>query len=1570
MDITVNDANLNPVLNPIGSQEIDEAQHLEFVITATDSDGDALTLIAEDLPANAALTDSGNGHGLFEFDPDFTQGGNYSVRFIVSDNVLADTELVDITVNNINLPVILEPIATPHDINENDTLEFLVTASDPDGPPGIFANGLPANASFIDSGNGTGSFIFTPDYFQSGSYPILFYAADGELADSQQVVINVQNINLPPIIEPIGARMIYEGDTLQIQINVSDIDDVPSTITVENLTPRSTFADNGNWTADFEFRPILGDAGVYNVTFIASDGEFADTELVEITVLDSNWPPVWDPIPNYQVQEGGILAFNVSAGDPDLDTIPVLSVANLPINATFTDSGNGHGRFRFAPDYSQSGIYYLDFLASDGELVDTAVATITVVESGNQQPVIDSIGSQEVNENEHLEFVMSAYDPEGTIPILSTFSLPPNASFVDSGNGHGLFEFDPDYTQQGVYNAGFVASDGQYADTEIVEIQVHNINLPPVLGPIGELSVTENDSLGVTILANDPDFDVISFIIENQPENSELIDLGDGSAVFSFQPGYYQSGIYSVLFIVSDSTLSDSEIVVITVFEAGNQPPVFYPPVDSLWSVVEGDSLGFEIIANDPDATPVNFTYSPSPFNSGFIQTVLDTVVFFFMPAFDQAGFYDYWISIDDGEFYDTLNFTVEVIEAGSLPPEFDPVDPQNIAESETLIVDISANDPDSPDSPIITILNPHPHSSFVYNGDGTAVYSYMPDFYDAGIDTVTFIAIDGDYLQAFLEVEITTHETNIAPTIVYEGDSVALQGETLEAELITTDSTDQQGGLLYLTAVYLPLNANFVDNGDYTGTFTFTPDFEQTGQDSAIFVVSDNGIPTLSNAITVHLEIREQNRPPVIDPLGAFEIDQADTILIPISAVDEDGDTIVFRLAGNPEPPRNASIIDSGDGTGWLKFAPDYTQEGIFIINVEAYDLLDNDIKSAWIFVNDLGNQIPTLNHIDDISMVEGETLQVEIIASDPDSTPPAILVENLPYRATFTDHNDGTATLYFIPLFNQAGSYQMLFIAIDPDSAVDSQYVNLNVIEAGNQYPQLGYISNESVHEGDTLIFDINANDPDSTIPSLATGDLPENASFVDSGGGVGTFTFMPTYFQSGQYYIIFKAIDSEDSTFIDSTEVRINVVNENRSPEIDSIGPCYVMEGDILEFLVTASDPDSTYPILEQRGTPLMNSSFVDSGNGVGLFTFAPDYNQAGLKYVGFSAIDSEDTTITDDISVRIIITNYNRPPVLDPLPVADTIIEDSSYTLLISAADPDLTIPYLFAHNMPAGATFVDNNDGTGVFEFTPVFDDIGIYTITFGAIDSIVPVRADSQDVEITVVSHNMHAPQFEPVTTEYRIDPDSSLSINLLAIDLDNDPLTITISGGFPDSATFVDYGDGSALFEWEPTIADMGIYYFQFTVNDGTGLSDQLQFVIEVRDCYPYLPGDVNMSMGIWPPNVIGSDVTYLVNYFRGISGVESCELGSFWASADVNGDCQIIGSDVIKLVNYFKGLTFIYFCPDYEPCWHSQGDLPDDQPSGWPNCDSSPANGVDELIKNSGNNSNAKIPDRDGSQ
>ncbi|MCP4581184.1 MAG: hypothetical protein GY839_06165 [candidate division Zixibacteria bacterium] len=116
---------------------------------------------------------------------------------------------------------------------------------------------------------------------------------------------------------------------------------------------------------------------------------------------------------------------------------------------------------------------------------------------------------------------------------------------------------------------------------------------------------------------------------------------------------------------------------------------------------------------------------------------------------------------------------------------------------------------------------------------------------------------------------------------------------------------------------------------------------------------------------------------------------------------------------------------------------------------------------------------------------------------------------------------------------------------------------------------------------------------------------------------------------------------------------------------------------------------------------------------------------------------------------------------------------------------------------------------------------------------------------------------------------------------------------------------------------------------------------SDTTELNVIMGQAYQYLPGDVNMYNGAWPPMVIGGDVTYLVSFMRGMPSSQRCEFDGFWCSADANGDCLVIGSDVTKLVGYFRGMGSMLWCQDYPTTWSTPDDLPAEAPDGWPGCE-----------------------------
>jgi PKD repeat protein len=1418
--ITVTEFGNNaPELDSIGAQAVDEGNTLEFRIHAVDLDADSIILSALDVPANVTFVDSGNGAGSFVFSPDYTQSGAYPVTFIASDGSLADSEAVEITVDHVNLAPVLNPIG-PRTTIEGGHLAFLITASDFDGDPLVLsADSLPANASFTDSGNGTGRFVFDPDYTQSGFHDVVFKVSDAALSDSEVVRITVLEAgNQPPVLDSIGSRTLNETDTLRVRIHGTDPDGDTPALFVRNNPANSSFVDSGNGAGSFTFTPTYDQAGVYQVTFAATDGALLDSEVVEITVDNVNRPPELDSIGSQAVAEGGTLQFRIHASDPDLDLI-VLSASGVPANSIFADSGNGAGSFTFNPDYTQAGTYSVTFVAIDtlGGM-DDEVVQITVTEFGNNAPELDSIGPQAVDEGDTLKLRIHAVDADEDPLALDTLNVPLNATFVDSGNGAGLFVFAPDFTQSGVYDVTFIASDGSLADSELVQITVNQINLPPELDSIGPQTVVEGGTLELRIYASDPDLDSIILDALDVPANAVFVDSGNGAGSLVFTPDFTQEGIYGVTFIASDASLADTQMVQITVAEFGNNAP----ELDSIGpqTVIEGDILEFGVHATDIDADSIIFSALDVPENGSFVDSGNGGGSLLFAPDFTQSGTYAVTFIASDGSLADSEVVEITVTEFGNNAPELDSIGPQTVIEGQTLELGIRATDLDA-DSIILSALDVPPNASLVDSGNGAGSFVFDPDFTQSGIYTVTFIASDGLLADSQAVGVTVTEFGNHAPELDSIGPQSVVEGNTLQFRV---HAVDIDADSIILSAPDVPVNASFVDSGNGAGSFFFAADFDQSGIHTVTFIAGDG---SLADSEVVEITVTEYgNIAPVLDSIGPQTVTEGQTLEFGMHATDIDGDSIILSAL---DVPPNATLIDSGNGAGSFLFMPDFTQSRLYTVTFIASDGSLADSQVVEITVTEFGNHAPELDSIGPQAVIEGGTLELRLHALDVDADPIILDTLNVPINVVFVDSGDGAGSFIFTPDFTQAGIYSVTFIASD-GSLADSETVEITVTEFGNNPPELDSIGPQTVLEGSTLEFRIHAIDLDADSIILDTADVPLNATFIDSGNGAGSFAFTPGFTQAGVYYVTFIA---SDGSLADSQVVEMTVTEfGNNPPELDSIGAHTVVEGETLDFRIHATDLDADPIMLDTLGVPL-NATFVDSGNGAGSFIFTPDFTQAGIYSVTFIASDG---FLADSQAVEITVTEFgNHPPELDSIG-SRSVAEMDTLRFRISAVDIDADSIILDTLNIPLNAAFVDSGNGAGSFVFVPDTGQAGTYYVTFIASD--VLLAADSEVVEITVTEWSNRPPVLDSIGPQ-AVSENDSLILVVSASDPDGAIPMLSVSE-LPANATFVDSGNGRGLFRFRPDFYQAGAETVTFNAIDISmtpNLSDFENVVITIVD-------------------------------------------------------------------------------------------------------------------------------------
>ncbi len=357
--LTVSNANQAPVLAGIDSQTVAENSSLTFTVSAFDADDDQLSFSVTGLPSGASFSGS---TGVFNWTPDYSDAGSYTMTFSVSDGSLSDSQSVAVTVTNVNRTPVLSSIGTKS-VAEGALLSFAVSASDADGDTLSYsASGLPDGATFDSS---TRIFSWTPDYAETENtrvFAVAFSVSDGSASASETVTINVTNDNRAPVLDVIGSQSLAANAPFSLTVRASDPDNNSLAFSVDNLPAGAVFNAEQQ---TFSWTPTAEQAGSYDVVFTVTDGGLSDSESVRMTVIYSNSAPVISGTPDSSVMATYYYSFSPDASDADGDDL-TFSISNKPSWATFdTTKGILYG----SPSESQTGTYSgIVITVTDGEL--------------------------------------------------------------------------------------------------------------------------------------------------------------------------------------------------------------------------------------------------------------------------------------------------------------------------------------------------------------------------------------------------------------------------------------------------------------------------------------------------------------------------------------------------------------------------------------------------------------------------------------------------------------------------------------------------------------------------------------------------------------------------------------------------------------------------------------------------------------------------------------------------------------------------------------------------------------------------------------------------------------------------------------------------------------------------------------------------------------------------------------------------------------------------------------------------------------------------------------------------
>ncbi|MBI2580746.1 hypothetical protein HYV85_02960, partial [Candidatus Woesearchaeota archaeon] len=431
--------------------------------------------------------------------------------------------------------------------------------------------------------------------------------------------------NHPPLLEPLADVVVMEGGKIVLSPIAADIDGDEIQITYTGKMESS------------EWQTKVGDAGSYETTITATDGLLYNSQTVKITILEDK-----------DVDKDGFeKGVDCNDNDPSINPAATETCNNIDDNCdsqtdenlekvelcgycgtTTTACGNGkwlanttcknQGPCSPSTEETQS----CGFGGKQSRQCNSTCGWTQWSQCGNQ-------GECQAEEKQEQKC--------GTTDI-GTCKLGTQSRTCKNDYYWGMWSECSGNTEPTAESCNGL-DDNCNGETD-EELQDANsdgkCDSPPVLSPIGNRTVKENETLSIALAAYDFNGDKLVFSSSQPPKGATLAD-----GVFSWTPTFSQAGSYPIEFAASDGLLQDKEQITITVVNA-NRPPeakIMLEPAGQAGSYVnEGDFKTLKANASDPDGDDLYYNWwylgNADWWQEGKAKLVSKSSVYYYFPNY------------------------------------------------------------------------------------------------------------------------------------------------------------------------------------------------------------------------------------------------------------------------------------------------------------------------------------------------------------------------------------------------------------------------------------------------------------------------------------------------------------------------------------------------------------------------------------------------------------------------------------------------------------------------------------------------------------------------------------------------------------------------------------------------------------------------------------------------------------------------------------------------------------------------------------------------------------------------
>jgi len=278
--------------------------------------------------------------------------------------------------------------------------------------------------------------------------------------------------------------------------------------------------------------------------------------------------------------------------------------------------------------------------------------------------------------------------------------------------------------------------------------------------------------------------------------------------------------------------------------------------------------------------------------------------------------------------------------------------------------------------------------------------------------------------------------------------DKAVNAGSTLTVNVVASDPDDAAITVTASLPAFATLNEPKTGNGIVSTTIALAPQDADVGSYPAS-VTATAGEQSATEGFQITVTAAGTNQPPRVTAPATASVVEGAHLQFVVTASDADADPITALTAVTL--PTGASFsADAGNASGTFAWTPDLAQAGAYDVTFVASNA-QADSATTHITVTQSNLGPVTLAPIDDVTMAEGDIVNVMVVAIDPDENEielsailPSFATLNAPTSGTGDDSLATTITL--APGSGTAGSYSASVTATsDGDTATEPFTINV---------------------------------------------------------------------------------------------------------------------------------------------------------------------------------------------------------------------------------------------------------------------------------------------------------------------------------------------------------------------------------------------------------------------------------------------------------------------------------------------------------------------------------------------